>query len=75
MPTRAATSIPGLCERVRAKSQPHPDLRSPDDFAPAFDVFADARPVLLGEAARGTAEFRAEAAPPKGVPETYPFDL
>jgi erythromycin esterase-like protein len=50
---------------LREKSQPLPDLHSPEAFAAPFDVFADAKIVLLGEASHGTAEFyKARAAIP-----------
>ncbi len=63
MAIRLTPSVSDLSERVRARSQPLPDLHSPDAFAACFDVFADAKIVLLGEATHGTAEFyRARAA-------------
>jgi hypothetical protein len=57
------TPISELSAHIRAKSQPSPDLHSPEAFAAHFDSFADAKIVLLGEATHGTAEFyRARAA-------------
>jgi erythromycin esterase-like protein len=56
---RRADSLPHL---IAGASEPLPD---PDDagFGAAFDRFADARVVLLGEASHGTSEFyRARAA-------------
>jgi erythromycin esterase-like protein len=75
MSLRLTPSISDLSERVRAKSQPLPDLHSPD-FAAHFDVFADAKVVLLGEATHGTAEFyRARAAITHRLVERHGFRI
>jgi erythromycin esterase-like protein/predicted phosphoribosyltransferase/dienelactone hydrolase len=49
--------VSGLSALLRDKSQPLPDLHDPDRFAGYFDVFADTKIVLLGEATHGTADF------------------
>lgn len=65
-----------LSERLRAKSQPLPDLHSPDAFAAHFDVFAGAKVVLLGEATHGTAEFyQARAAITRRLVERHGFRI
>jgi protein-L-isoaspartate(D-aspartate) O-methyltransferase len=69
------TRAPTLPERMRAAFEPLPD---PADaaFAAAFDRFADARVVLLGEASHGTAEFyRARAAITLRLVERHGFDI
>ncbi len=69
-------SINSLSERLRAKSEPLPDLHSPDDFAAHFDCFADAKIVLLGEATHGTAEFyKARAAITHRLAERHGFRI
>ncbi len=51
-----------LIERLKAAAEPLPDPAE-EAFAAAFDRFADAKVVLLGEATHGTSEFyRARAA-------------
>lgn len=76
MPFEQASSILDLCERVRAGSRPLPGIHSPDDFAATFDVFADAKLVLLGEATHGTAEFyRARAAITHRLVERHGFRI
>lgn len=57
MSSLAASATSELSRRLREKSSPLPDLHSPDAFAAHFDVFADAKIVLLGEATHGTSEF------------------
>ncbi|MDB5593463.1 MAG: carboxylic ester hydrolase [Hyphomicrobiales bacterium] len=57
MSPQLTSPISELSELVRAKSQPLPELHSAGAFASHFDVFADAKIVLLGEATHGTAEF------------------
>src|SRR3712207_971807 len=64
-----------LSEVVRRAAEPLP---SPDDpsFAQAFDRFADARVVLLGEASHGTSEFyRARAAITLRLVEQHGFNI
>jgi len=76
MSSQLAFPMPGLSERLRARSQPLPDLHSPDDFAAHFDVFADAKIVLLGEATHGTAEFyKARAAITHRLAERHGFRI
>jgi erythromycin esterase-like protein len=61
---------------LREKSQPLPDLHSPEAFAAPFDVFADAKIVLLGEASHGTAEFyKARAAITHRLVERHGFRI
>ena len=51
-----------LAGRIAEAAEPLPNIDDPA-FAAAFDRFADARVVLLGEASHGTSEFyRARAA-------------
>lgn len=60
---------------IRAAAEPLPD---PSDvaFAEAFDRFADARVVLLGEASHGTSEFyRARAAITRRLIERHGFNI
>jgi protein-L-isoaspartate(D-aspartate) O-methyltransferase len=62
-------------QRIAAAAEPLPD---PDDpaFADAFDRFADARVVLLGEASHGTSEFyRARAAITRRLVERHGFTI
>jgi erythromycin esterase-like protein len=74
MSLQLAPTIGDLSAHVRAKSEPLPDLHSPDDFAAAFDGFADAKIVLLGEATHGTAEFyKARAAITHRLAERHGF--
>ena len=61
--------------RLQAAAEPLPDI---DDaaFAGAFDRYADARVVLLGEASHGTSEFyRARAAITRHLVEQHGFDI
>ena len=65
-------SVPQLIAEAAEKL---PDLDDPD-FARAFDRFADARVVLLGEASHGTSEFyRARAAITKRLIEDHGFTI
>ncbi|MBV8687358.1 MAG: protein-L-isoaspartate(D-aspartate) O-methyltransferase [Alphaproteobacteria bacterium] len=68
----AAEALP---ERLRAAAEPLPELDDPA-FAEAFDRFADARVVLLGEASHGTSEFyRARAEISKRLIERHGFTI
>ncbi|NKK70999.1 erythromycin esterase [Rhizobium leguminosarum bv. viciae] len=78
MPAPAGTQpIPqtSVAAALRAAAEPLPSL---DDatFAAAFDRFADARVVLLGEASHGTSEFyRARAAITRRLIERHGFTV
>jgi protein-L-isoaspartate(D-aspartate) O-methyltransferase len=73
--TPARRRMPTLPERLRAACEPLPDPGDPA-FAAAFDRYADARVVLLGEASHGTSEFyRARAAITRHLVERHGFDL
>src|SRR3712207_1937155 len=62
-------------EQLRAAAEPLPDIDDPA-FATAFDRFADARVVLLGEASHGTADFyRARAAITRRLIERHGFTI
>lgn len=62
-------------ERIAAAAEPLPDIDDPD-FAEAFDRFAGARVVLLGEASHGTSEFyRARAAVTRRLVERHGFSI
>lgn len=66
---------PPLPELIRRAAEPLPE---PEDsgFAEAFDRFADARLVLLGEASHGTSEFyRARAAITRRLIEKHGFTI
>ena len=76
MSSLAISPVGELSRRLREKSQPLPDLNSPDAFAAHFDVFADAKVVLLGEASHGTAEFyKARAAITQRLVERHGFRI
>jgi putative phosphoribosyl transferase len=61
--------------RLRLAAEPLPDIDDPD-FAKAFDRYAGARVVLLGEASHGTAEFyRARAAITRRLIERHGFNV
>jgi erythromycin esterase-like protein len=61
--------------RLRNWAEPLPDPLDPD-FALAFDRFADARVVLLGESTHGTAEFyNARAAITRRLVEEHGFTI
>ncbi|HEX5184097.1 MAG TPA: protein-L-isoaspartate(D-aspartate) O-methyltransferase [Allosphingosinicella sp.] len=71
-PDAPATPLPEL---IRRAAEPLPE---PEDaaFAEAFDRFADARLVLLGEASHGTSEFyRARAAVTRRLIEMHGFNI
>jgi protein-L-isoaspartate(D-aspartate) O-methyltransferase len=62
-------------QRIAAAAEPLPALDDPA-FAEAFDRFADARVVLLGEASHGTSEFyRARAAITRRLVERHGFGI
>jgi protein-L-isoaspartate(D-aspartate) O-methyltransferase len=64
-----------LPERIRAAAHPLPEIED-GAFAEAFDRFADARVVLLGEASHGTSEFyRARAAITRRLIERHGFNI
>ena len=64
-----------LAARLREAVQPLPDIEDPG-FAAAFDRFASARVVLLGEASHGTSEFyRARAAITRRLIERHGFSI
>ena len=76
MPSLTTSPIGDLSRRLREKSQPLPDLHAPEAFAAHFDVFADAKIVLLGEASHGTAEFyKARAAITQRLVERHGFRI
>ena len=76
MSSLATSPIGDLSRRLREKSQPLPDLHSPEAFAAHFDVFADAKVVLLGEASHGTSEFyKARAAITQRLVERHGFRI
>ncbi len=69
-----ARSAP-LPERIRRDAEPLPEIDDPA-FGAAFDRFADARVVLLGEASHGTSEFyRARAAITRRLVERHGFRI
>jgi erythromycin esterase-like protein len=60
---------------LRSAAEPLPDIDDPA-FAEAFERFADARVVLLGEASHGTSEFyRARAAITRRLVERHGFSI
>ena len=71
--TRALALTP--TSRLAAAAEPLPDIDDPA-FATAFDRYADARVVLLGEASHGTSEFyRARAAITRRLIEKHGFEI
>ena len=73
-PVGTARPIP-IVEALRAAVEPLPTLDDPG-FASAFDRFASARVVLLGEASHGTSEFyRARAAITRRLIEQHGFSI
>lgn len=71
--TRAVTLTPQA--RLAAAAEPLPDIGDPT-FAAAFDRYADARVVLIGEASHGTSEFyRARAAITRRLIDKHGFDI
>jgi erythromycin esterase-like protein len=72
---RPMSDLSSLTERVRAAAQPLPDIED-EAFAAAFDRFADAKVVLLGEASHGGSEFyRARAAITRRLVERHGFNI
>ncbi|HEX2559045.1 protein-L-isoaspartate(D-aspartate) O-methyltransferase, partial [Phenylobacterium sp.] len=71
-----APSVPApIPQLIREAAEPLPDPSDPS-FAEAFDRFADARVVLLGEASHGTSEFyRARAAVTRRLIERHGFSI
>jgi protein-L-isoaspartate(D-aspartate) O-methyltransferase len=62
-------------ELIAAAAEPLPELDDPA-FAEAFDRFAEARVVLLGEASHGTSQFyRARAAITRRLVERHGFNI
>jgi erythromycin esterase-like protein len=71
----AARAEEQLVERIAASAERLPDIADPG-FATAFDRFAQARMVLLGEASHGTSEFyRARAAITRRLVERHGFNI
>jgi protein-L-isoaspartate(D-aspartate) O-methyltransferase len=71
-PAPAERSLPQL---IAASAQPLPEIED-EAFAEAFDRFADARVVLLGESSHGTSEFyRARAAITRRLIERHGFSI
>jgi erythromycin esterase-like protein len=61
---------------IRAAAEPLPPLDDTEAFGAAFDRFAEARVVLLGEATHGTSEFyRARAAITRRLVERHGFGI
>jgi erythromycin esterase-like protein len=76
MSSLTTSPIVDLSRRLGDKAQPLPDLHRPEAFAAHFDVFADAKIVLLGEASHGTAEFyKARAAITQRLVERHGFRI
>ena len=74
-PAPEAAAPRSLAARVREASEPLPELDDPA-FGAAFDRFASARVVLLGEASHGTSEFyRARAAITRRLIERHGFSI
>ena len=64
-----------LAQTIAAAAVPLPPIDDPT-FADAFDRYADARVVLLGEASHGTSEFyRARDAVTRRLIERHGFDI
>jgi len=71
-PTTLPKSLP---QKIAAAAEELPDIEDPT-FAEAFDRFASARVVLLGEASHGTCEFyRARAAITRRLVERHDFSI
>jgi erythromycin esterase-like protein len=69
------TSPRGLSDLIARHAEPLPPIDDPS-FAGAFDRFADAKVVLLGEASHGTSEFyRARAAITRQLIERHGFNI
>jgi erythromycin esterase-like protein/predicted phosphoribosyltransferase/dienelactone hydrolase len=72
-PSKALVAAPG--DLLAAAAEPLADIDDPA-FAAAFDRYADARVVLLGEASHGTSEFyRARAAITRRLIEHHGFNI
>lgn len=72
MPTATTTDAAAL---IRDRAEPLPPIDDPE-FAAAFDRYADARVVLLGEASHGTSDFyRARAAITRRLVERHGFTI
>jgi erythromycin esterase-like protein len=64
-----------VADRIAEAAEPLPDIEDPA-FAEAFDRFAGARVVMLGEASHGTSEFyRARAAITRRLVERHGFNI
>src|SRR5690349_11661295 len=75
MPVSVVSSTDGIAAIVRRRSEALPDIES-RDFAAAFDRFADAKVVLLGEGTHGTSEFyRARAAITRRLIDKHGFRI
>jgi protein-L-isoaspartate(D-aspartate) O-methyltransferase len=75
LPRREPTAPRALAAQLRDASEPLPAIDD-DAFAAAFDRFAGARVVLLGEASHGTREFhRARAAITRRLIERHGFGI
>jgi protein-L-isoaspartate(D-aspartate) O-methyltransferase len=75
--TKGATAAPerAVPKLIAAAAEPLPDPEDPA-FGAAFDRFAEARVVLLGEASHGTSEFyRARAAITRRLIERHGFSI
>jgi putative phosphoribosyl transferase len=71
----ATAQAPTSVDRIRMAAEPLPEIEDPS-FGAAFDRFADARVVLLGEASHGTSEFyRARGAITRRLIEEHGFDF
>ncbi|PAX07321.1 erythromycin esterase family protein [Sphingomonas lenta] len=71
----ATQTLSDAAELIRDRAEPLPPLDDPE-FAAAFDRYADARVVLLGEASHGTSEFyRARAAITRRLVERHGFTV
>jgi len=67
---------PALVQTLRRYAEPLPSLDEHEAFGEAFDRFADARVVLLGEATHGSSEFyRARAAITRRLIERHGFTI
>jgi erythromycin esterase-like protein/dienelactone hydrolase len=74
-PEQAGRPSLSLTTRLRQAAEPLPDIGDPN-FAAAFDRFAAAQVILLGEASHGTSEFyRARAAITRRLIEQYGFSI
>ena len=70
-----ARRAPSTADALKLAAEPLPEIDDPA-FAAAFDRYADARVVLLGEASHGTGEFyRARAAITRRLIKHHGFDM